>query len=116
MRIKVERHPTNRNLSVAKAYQITLSPMFQKICSGPVFEDLFPRHYPQFVFEEYERMREGMVAPLRRRLISLMGVDKTIESLHDMGATQHVIGDIVGKTQQAISYRLKNKKNKKDHT
>lgn len=110
LRVKVERDPDKRNWSIAKGYEISLSPRFQEICSGPKFQDEFPRHYPNFIFDEYERMREQMVAPLRRHLMTLMGVDETIEKLHDMGATQRTIGKIVGKTQQAISVRLNKQK------
>jgi len=115
LRLKVERHPERRNLSLAKGYEIRLSPRFQEICSGPVFIDEFPRHYPDFVFEEYENMRERMVAPLRRHLMSLMGEDKVVEGLAKMGATQKTIGSLTNKTQQSISYRLKNKSNKNQH-
>lgn len=106
LRIKVERHPDNRDMSIAKAYKISLSPRFQEICSGPVFIDEFPRHYPNFVFKEYESMREEMVSPLRRHLMSLMGMDGTIETLHDMGATQQTIANVVGKERSTISRRL----------
>jgi len=59
------------------------------------------------VFTEYERMRENMVAPLRRHLIGLMGVDKSIESLAEMGATNKTIGRIVNKDNSTIGKRLK---------
>ena len=107
LRIKVERHPEKRGISIAKGYEIGLSPRFQEICRGPVFEDEFPRHYPDYIFEEYERMRNEMVAPLRRHLLSLMGVDETIKKLRDMGATQETIGKIVNKDQATVSRKLR---------
>lgn len=107
LRLKIERQPDKRNRSIAKAYEISLSPRFQEICSGPKFIDEFPRKYPNFVFEEYERMRENMVAPLRRHLMSLMGVDKTIKNLSEMGATNKTIGRILNKDNSTIGKRLK---------
>jgi len=109
LRLHVKRHPEKRDMSIAQGYEVSVTPYFQTIVSGPIFEDEFPRHYPDFVFREYERMRENMIAPLRRHLIGLMGVEKTIESLHDMGATQETIGQIVNKDQSTISKRLKAK-------
>jgi len=110
LRIHVRRHPKKRTMSIAQGYEVSISPYFQVNVSGPVFEDEFPRHYPDFVFTEYEQMREQMVAPLRRHLIGLMGVDKTIESLADMGASQKGIGEVVGKDQSTISKRLQRMK------
>lgn len=115
LRLRVKRHPKKRDKSIAQGYEVSISPYFQVNVSGPIFEDEFPRHYPNFVFEEYERMRHNMVAPLRRHLIGLMDVDKTIEAMSEMGATQKTIGSVVGKTQQAISYRVKHKTNKIQH-
>lgn len=111
-RIKVEKNPKRRGWSLAKAYKMSVSPMFQPICSGPIFQDNFPTHYPNFVFEMYEDMRKKAVAPLRRHLISLMGVDKAVKAMRDTGLTQKAIGEVVGKSQQDVSYRL-NKENTK---
>jgi len=107
LRVHVRRHPEKRGFSVAQGYSVSISPYFQVNVSGPKFEDVFPRHYPNFVFTEYERMRENMVAPLRRHLIGLMGVDKSIESLAEMGATNKTIGRIVNKDNSTIGKRLK---------
>jgi hypothetical protein len=107
LRLHVRRHPERRDVSVAYGYEVSVSPYFQVNVSGPIFRDEFPRHYPNFVFEEYERMRQKMVAPLRRYLIGLMGLDKTIETLNRMGATHETIGRIVGKERSTITKRLR---------
>lgn len=106
LRIKVQKDKTVKGQSVAKAYKMSLSPMFQQICSGPVFIDQFPRHYPDFVYTEYEQMRDNMVSPLRRNLISLLGEDGTIKHMKEQGATQKVIATVIGKSQQTVSNRL----------
>jgi len=113
-RIKVEKNKKRDGWSRAKAYKMSMSPKFQEICSGPIFTDEFPTHYPNFVFETYEAMRKNMVAPLRRHLMSLMGTNGTVKALEKVGLSQKTIGSIVGKTQQAISYRLR-KENNKSH-
>lgn len=107
LRIKVERSKKARGESIAKAYEMKLSPMFQKICSGPVFVDEFPRHYPNFVFTEYQQMREKMVSPLRRQLISMLGEDDTIKHMDEQGATQKAIASVIGKSEATVSRRLK---------
>lgn len=106
LRIKVERHKKKAGVSVAKAYEMRLSPMFQQICSGPIFEDEFPTHYPDFVFDLYKQMRERAVSPLRRHLISMMGEEETIEHMREQGATQKAIAQVIGKSDSTISRRL----------
>lgn len=107
LRIHVKKHPKKKGASIALGYEVSVSPYFQINVSGPIFEDEFPTHYPDFAFDEYESMRKEHVSPLRRHLIKLMGVEKTIENLHSMGATQDTIGRIVNKDQSTISKRLK---------
>jgi len=106
IRCHIQRHPEKRDMSIAQGYEVSVTPYFQVVVSGPKFEDEFPRYYPNFIFEEYEKMREGAVAPLRKHLISLMGVDKTIENLAQMGATHQTIGNIVNKERSTITKRL----------
>jgi len=77
--------------------------MFQKICSGPIFVDEFPRHYPDFIFHDYQAMREKMVSPLRRQLISMLGEEGTIKHMKEMGATQKAIAQVIGKSQPTVS-------------
>jgi hypothetical protein len=107
LRIHVRKHPRERGMSLAKGYQVSISPYFQVNVKGPVFEDTFPTHYPDFVYEEYQKMRENMVAPLRRNLMKMMGLEKTIETLNEMGVNQTTIGRIVDKDNSTISKRLK---------
>lgn len=94
-------------VSVAKIYEASISPYFQVNISGPKWEDEFPRKYPDFVFKDYEQMRENMVSPLRHTLMKHMGLDKTIETLHQMGATNKTIGEVVNKHHSTIGKRLK---------
>jgi len=82
-RIKIEKDRERRGYSRAKGYKIYLSPYFQQIVK-PKWEDTFPTHYPNFVFDEYQQMRDEAVAPLRRELYSRMGMDKTIETLREI--------------------------------
>jgi len=108
LRIRVKKHPEERGMSIALGYEVSVSPYFQVNVSGPKFKDEFPTHYPDYVFKEYTSMRENMVTPLRRNLMKLMGIDKTIETLHEMGATQKAIGEVVNRDKTTICKRLKN--------
>lgn len=105
-RIHVRKDAEQKGMSEAKGYRMALSPMFQQM-SVPEFIDTFPTHYPDYVFERYEEMREQQVSPLRRSVIARLGLDKTMEVLSGLGATQKVIGEIVGKDNSTVSKRLK---------
>jgi len=107
-RIHVKRHPDKRNMSIAEAYEVSISPYFQVNVSGPIWKDEFPKFYPDFVFKEYEQMRKKMVAPLRRYLIQLMGEEEAIKSLSDMGTTHRAIGEVFNKERSTITKRLNN--------
>ena len=105
IRVHVEKSKEPR-YSVAKGYQVFLTPWFQQRVSGPIFIDEFPTFYPDYIYQEYTSMRKVAVAPLRRHLIKTWGMDETIEKLHGMGMSQKGIGNIVGKDHTTISKRL----------
>jgi len=105
LRVKIEKNKHRSHWSVAKGYEISYSPKFQEICSGPKFVDDFPTRYPDFVFEQYTAMRKASVSPLRRQLISLMGEKGAMKHLRQLGATQEGTGRVIGKSQQTISKR-----------
>lgn len=106
LRIHVQRDPNNREQSLALGYEAYTTPYFQVRVAGPKFQDAFPRHYPDFVFSEYQAMREKAVAPLRANLIGSMGEDETIQKLDQLGATHKTIGAIVGKERSTITKKL----------
>lgn len=106
IRIHVQKSDTPR-YSIAKGYQVFLTPRFQQGVKGPIFIDEFPRHYPNFVYNEYTIMRKKAVAPLRRHLIQMWGEEQTIVVLNNMGMSQKAIGKIVGKDNSTICKRLK---------
>ena len=105
-RIRVERHPDKKGWSLAYGYEVSVTPYFQRNISGPKFVDVFPTHYPDYVYDMYTEMRKRAVAPLRRHLISLMGVDKAIKTMKDTGMTQDAIAKVVGKSAPTVSRKL----------
>lgn len=109
LRIKVEKSKHKKGESIAKAYEMKLSPMFQQICSGPVFIDEFPTHYPDFVFSEYQQMRDRMVSPLRRHLISMLGEDGTIKHMKEMGASSEAVATVITKSPRTVTRRISGK-------
>ena len=57
-RIRVEKHPDKKRWSMAYAYEVSVTPYFQRNVSGPKFVDVFPTHYPDFVYEMYTDIRK----------------------------------------------------------
>ncbi len=108
LRLHVKKDYEERGMSKAYAYEVSVTPYFQPMVSGPKFVDIFPTHYPDFVYEEYQAMREASVAPLRRSLMEKMGTDEVIMKLKGMGLKNTTIGRITRLDNSTIGKHLKN--------